>query len=70
MGVGLYSNAPFSWASADSLGFIRDCRWRFRVCVACGGRFNHICKGKMGVRISRTIFKYSLKLTFCCWKPC
>ena len=28
------------------------------------------CGFRGGVRISQTSFKYILKLTFCCWKPC
>ena len=28
------------------------------------------CSFRGSVRISRTSFKSSLKLTFCCWKPC
>ena len=28
------------------------------------------CIFRGSVRISRTSFKYSLEITFCCWKPC
>ena len=49
MGVQLYSNAPFNWASADNLGFIWDLRRRFKVCVACGGRRSIDAGGNWGL---------------------
>ena len=48
MGVWLYSNAPFNWDSTDNLGFIRDLRKRFKVCVTCGSRRHQRCRGELG----------------------
>ena len=63
VGFQLYSNAPFRRASAESLGFIRDLRSSFKVCVACGRRRNHICMGKVGstplIPASNSIMSYS-----------
>ena len=63
MGVRLYSNAPFNWASTDNRGFIRDLRRRFKVCVDWGRRRHQRCRRKLGSTPLRPASKWHFQVS-------